>query len=150
MSWCELISNVILSLITGLLSGWIVSDYFRRKQQMEEWLRNFNEQKQLLSKFIGAISEEIDFIIQLKKENMNINIEEINELKRLISQKRPKHDTFKFLTAESKKDINEIVNYIDHLYEELTNDVSLVQLYKYKKVLAKYRWKVLRFKQCKY
>jgi hypothetical protein len=139
MSLGEITLNVILSLVTGVISGDIVTRYYRKKDEV----RIFKEKLQEFSHYLTSISERLDmndcettsFIIRdiLKYDEAPI----VHDLEIKFTQKEKEH------LAEARSIIDEI--------KEKVRDSEYVlspsEIIDFKKRLARAAFNVLSDKQ---
>lgn len=69
---CELFQNVILSIITGVVSGFFVSWVYERRTKKEAIINQFKDDKQAYSKYLGVVANEIEIYREQKGSTDNL------------------------------------------------------------------------------
>ncbi|WP_028506205.1 hypothetical protein [Ruminococcus sp. FC2018] len=106
---CDVICNILIGLLSGIVSSGIVTIAYDKKTKKIEHERNFNADKQVYHRYILSIRNELFFAYKNNDyENLIRTIE--NE---------PIRDSFTNLDDESHKSIGEISNFISQMKERI-------------------------------
>jgi hypothetical protein len=148
--WDTTTYNLLIGLVSGGLSGFIVSHYFVKSQERREWLKAFQNDKQNLNKFIYSIQIEIDMLIYHLKNEKIIDVKDVWAIKRLFAN-HPLTPTFKdSLTEDSLDNLVKARTFIDQIESTISSDFSLNELIRLRSELVKSRMLILSLKQKKY
>ncbi|AUO08173.1 hypothetical protein NS115_01685 [Paenibacillus jamilae] len=63
----DILKDVVIAIITGIGTGWVMTEYYREKDKRTSWIKQFEEEKQIMSYFLRQVYFEID----LFKDNSN-------------------------------------------------------------------------------
>jgi hypothetical protein len=61
--WLNLGLGVLSGVISGVITGIGVTVYYRKKDNRQKWLKQFEDDKQAMSRFFNEVVAEIDFIL---------------------------------------------------------------------------------------
>ncbi|MGH1010101.1 MULTISPECIES: hypothetical protein [Bacillus cereus group] len=158
MTFEDVIYNFLIGLVSGGVSGYIVSLYFKKGQEKRElslkkeqgkrdWLIEFDKDKQNLNNFLYAIRIEMDILVDDIKNDVKFDI---SDTKRIFSN-HPRTPTFKDnLTKESSEKLIKARTLIDKIENTISSEITLKELNYYQKELFKARIDVLSLKSNKY
>lgn len=139
--------NTLIGLISGVVSGYIVSLYFQKNQEKRDWILAFREDKQNLHNFLYALSIELDILMDEAKNNEKIDIK---DAKRVFSR-QPRTLTFseETITEESLKKVMQVRVLVNGIENKLSAETTLNTLRNYRKELFNARTDVLSIKSIK-
>ena len=109
MNYVDLASNVSIGVVTGLVSGIIVTIFYRKRDKEQEARRLIREEKQAMSTYISTIRFELNEFHKNSKSYTTGDIRELRKSLNLI----PKfycYDFFKSVPEETSKYTANIYN----------------------------------------
>ncbi|WP_078579610.1 hypothetical protein [Salipaludibacillus agaradhaerens] len=74
MSWYEILINIVIAIFTGLISGYIVSAYYRNREERERNNQEIHSFKQRLGRYLELISIELQAFIESDQGNEECEI----------------------------------------------------------------------------
>lgn len=123
--------SVIAGIPSGLLSGWMVSQYFTKREEKVNAERKFQDDKQNFNRFLEALKLEVEFIIESINNKSHFDT---NDLKRTL-QNIPITLSFKNISEISEKHlqsahdtINSLAKYIEKMQKEEMDVLKLRQI----------------------
>jgi hypothetical protein len=137
----EIIINLLIGLVSGVVSGFFVTMIFKRIQEKREWKFNFQEDKQNLSNFIYAICIELDLLIEDVRNNNKIDVKEAKRV--FKNQPRTLSFTENNITEESTNKLISANNLITKVENNITSETTLKELIFFRKDLFRARIDIL-------
>jgi uncharacterized membrane protein YraQ (UPF0718 family) len=116
----EIIINILVGIISGLFSGWVVSKYFKDKEVETEAHKQFIDDKQNMVNYLRLIKLELKMIIdELKVMGKPVDLKDINRALevRPITESfgedafRPLDEKSEELLGDVIKTLSEVENY---------------------------------------
>lgn len=89
MNFNDLVLNLLLGIVSGCVSGYLISLYFKNKDEQTKWKSDLDEDKQTMSRFIDMVC--LDF-----EQLMDSDDRETKELLKLLKSP-PRFNSFKDL-----------------------------------------------------
>ncbi|WP_419878002.1 hypothetical protein [Brevibacillus centrosporus] len=77
MTLLEILVSFIVGLVSGVASGWVVSDIFKKNGAKEEFYKEFSDDKQKTVRFLQSLKLELDIIGEAIKSGEKPNFEDI-------------------------------------------------------------------------
>lgn len=146
MTFADVIINLIIGLVTGGLSGYIVSRYFRKDQDYRDWLLEFENDKQNLENFLYAIRIEMDILRDAVTNGETIDVK---DAKRIFSSHARTLSFADNLTEESYEKQIKARNLIEEIENNISTDITLREIRDYSKELFKARIDIVSLKSTK-
>jgi hypothetical protein len=143
----EIIINLLIGLVSGVVSGFFVTIIFKKIQEKREWRFNFQEDKQNLSNFIYTLCIELDLLIEDVKNNNKIDVKEAKRV--FKNQPRTLSFTENNITEESTNKLIAAHNLITNVEKNITSETILKELIYFRKDLFRARIDVLSLQSVK-
>jgi hypothetical protein len=127
--WLSVLAGIPSGLVTGLISGWMVSKYFTNRDKKLAKQREFENDKQILNRHIESLRLEVDILIRCIEENKSYDVDEFKR----IDQRGPMTPSFGYgLTDNSYillKETKNVQKEMDLLYlRKIRNELSRARL----------------------
>lgn len=115
---CDILSNLFIGIVSGGISGVVVTWFFSRKEKKDQWEFDFNNDKQSMSRYLELLRFEVSLIREKLVSGEKFELDHI----KIRLKDVPRRPSFKskVLTEESlnligsvNKSINNLTKYID-------------------------------------
>lgn len=145
MEFSDLVLNVIIGIVSGCISGYVVSLYFAKKEEESQWGKELSNDKQTMSRYITLVLWELDQL-------MDGSGKETADLRRLLQSPplfrsfkqldkiKPEHQMF---TKKAYALFREIDQYLGFEVPNEAYEIPKIQYVKFRAGLLRAQWDIL-------
>lgn len=145
MNFNEIALNLLLGIVSGSVSGYLISLYFKNKDEQTKWKSDLDEDKQTMSRFIDMVCLDFEQLMDSSNRENNDLLKLLKSPPRFKSFKdlnkiKPEHQTF---TRDAYELFDEIYYYLKEEVPEEPYEIPQLDYVKFRARLRKVQFNIL-------